>query len=223
MSINLTNIPAICLQNEILGCTYDEAANFNPNATFEDGSCVFNLPNPAYEFIAFGTHYQQCVVPTGIVPNIVNKQKASFLLFIQPSNTSIVPFEVGDLIVVRAFAYQHLQNGTSNVIRTSCSVSGSAYIERPTAIGNQNRFNQGISNVWAIPYTPTQAEFRRLHIVEATQDDTNLDFFASPQRTLPLEISVIKKNPNRVYTGIITINLYTYFNSIDYSQQKYTI
>ena len=35
------NLNGICDSNEIIGCTYEEASNFNANATLDDGSCVY--------------------------------------------------------------------------------------------------------------------------------------------------------------------------------------
>ena len=35
------NLNGICDSNEITGCTYEEASNFNANATLDDGSCVY--------------------------------------------------------------------------------------------------------------------------------------------------------------------------------------
>ena len=35
------NLNGICDSNEVIGCTYEEASNFNANATLDDGSCVY--------------------------------------------------------------------------------------------------------------------------------------------------------------------------------------
>ena len=34
----------LCDDEEVLGCTFNIACNFNPDATIEDGSCIFYCP-----------------------------------------------------------------------------------------------------------------------------------------------------------------------------------
>ena len=36
----------LCEFDSCLGCTYPDATNYNPDASIDDGSCVFELGNP---------------------------------------------------------------------------------------------------------------------------------------------------------------------------------
>jgi hypothetical protein len=55
-------IPIECLSGEVLGCTYSGATNYDPLATFDDGSCIFPpiITGNTFEVNIFGTHYSDC-------------------------------------------------------------------------------------------------------------------------------------------------------------------
>lgn len=216
MSLDLSNIPSVCLNGEVLGCTYSEAANFNPNATFEDGSCQFNLPNHAYNLVAFGHHYRQCNANIG--GQTVNT--AAFFLYFKFLTGSPVDIEPDDLLLVRAYAYPYIHSGSfGGGIKDNCSV-GIPYIENPVVIGSEDRVSQGIKNNWVIPIN--SAEMGKSHPVEVYANESNVDFFNVP-RQLPIEVTVINAQTNRRYTRNITINLFSYTTGIDYLQQIYNI
>ena len=59
-------IPIECLSGEVLGCTYPNALNYNPSATFDDGSCIFPVPTTGntFEVNIFGlARLTQLVLP----------------------------------------------------------------------------------------------------------------------------------------------------------------
>lgn len=107
-------IPIECLSGEVIGCTYPNATNYNPLATFDDGSCTFLPTNTGNTFDVniFATHYSDC--------SALGIDRGAFFLHI-PQITSSSPVTTFHMFVTMfAFNYVYNQGGLQSIVEVPC-------------------------------------------------------------------------------------------------------
>lgn len=188
------DIPHICLpDNYVLGCTYSGANNYNPNATVDDGSCVFSLGN-TFDVEIFGLQYQECIATTGEI-------EAFFVIEI-PQIIAYNPVTDFDMFI-QFYAYPY-QYSNLSLLNVNCNSSNAEYLSNTVSANVINRLQNQRKHIMHI-------DSLNPNFAMGFQIDENDSNFNTTLEELPIDIKII--SDGREYNTSAVISIDQYFGS----------
>jgi hypothetical protein len=205
-----------CYPQAIFGCRYPNAINYNPNATVDDGSCVFFTKS--FDIGLRATHYQTCIDTDN--PNLL---QVGFILHID----SITPnYPVVALNTFIEF-YAYTDTGQNNV-RRGCSAINPEYVQNPLFVNgvfDRRQFNRktlidlsGESPKYSQVFTASQDS-----ITTSVRQDTDIVDGLSGGVENPLNLDIKIVADGEVFTRNVTISIIAYNSAVSTPYEIITI
>lgn len=194
-----TPIPIECLSGEVFGCTYSNALNYDPAATFDDGSCVFGAiaTGNTFEVTMFVTHAQEC------------GDLAAFFLHIPTISGDTVPTDFNMFVEMTAMNFVYNTNGVPTNVQMSCAAEDyqNVLIE---PIGNDNRTANNRKQV--IYIDNLNPSFVNVFSV-AVNDGDYVVGFSVLQSYIPIDITIYADGVK--YTGSVDLLMHDFPTQVD--------
>lgn len=193
-----TIIPEECLENEIYGCTYPSALNYNPLATFDDGSCTFNpivLPN-SFEVNIFASHRQTC--------DVVPDRTVGFFLHIPQIIPSYIPTSDFQMFVTLfGYNYEYNKLGIPSGVRTGCGIGDRYTNESITVIGDDDRFPNRPQVIYIDNLNPSYS-----NTISVYEGESNFNFLPTPEE-MPVIIEIYSDGVKYTGSGNVPMNTFS--------------
>jgi hypothetical protein len=192
-------IPIECLSGETFGCTYPSALNYNPFATFDDGSCNFNsiIEANSFEVNIFASHQQTC--DNSGTPD----RTAAFFLHIPqiiPNYTPTSNFQM--FILLYAYNYEYNKLGIPSGVDTACGGGGGVRYtnESITVLGDSDRYANRKQVIYIDSLLPSYSNTFSVY-----EDESDFNFSTS----IPVQIEIYSDGVKYTGSGNVPMNTFS--------------
>lgn len=197
----MAQLNPLCFPNQILGCIYPNAINFNPNATVNDGSCVFI--GKSFNIAIRASHYTQCVSSSG------TQFQVGFILHIDSITPSQPVIDLKTIISFKAYTTS-LPELKFNCLSTNPRIISNIALTNGIQFRRNNDKDTNILLSGELPkYSQVFAGIMDGSFVATTHDtdiiDGNVNGITNP---LPIKVKIIADG--EIYTGTFTIGINSY-------------